>query len=102
DRGGRGVADGHAILLHDAPEAILVRVVGCPLVHHGGGAVGEGPVDDVGVAGDPPDVGGAPVHVRVAKVEDPLGGRVDPGQVATGGVHDTLGLAGGARGVEQV
>src|SRR5260370_35660551 len=60
------------------------------------------PVDDIGVAGDPADVGGAPVDVGVAQIEDPLGGRVDPGQVPAGGVHDALGLAGGARGVEQV
>ena len=41
----------------------LVRVVRRALVHHRGRAVGERPVDDVGVAGDPADVGAAPVHV---------------------------------------
>src|SRR6185369_1444639 len=90
------------VLLDDPPEAILVGLVRRALVHHGGGAVGERPVDDVGVAGDPADVGGAPVHVGVVQVENPLGGRVDSGEIAAGGVDDALRLAGGARGVEQV
>ena len=41
----------------------LSRVVGRALVHHRGRAVGQRPVDDVGVAGDPADVGRAPVDV---------------------------------------
>ena len=52
--------------------------------------------------GDPADVGRAPEDVGVVQVEHPLGRGVDAGQVATRGVHDALGLAGRARGVEQV
>ncbi len=47
------------------PEAVEVGEVGRALVHEDGGAVLEGAVDDVAVAGDPADVGGAPVDVVV-------------------------------------
>ncbi len=75
---------------------------GGALVDDLGDAVGQRAVDDVGVAGDPADVGGAPVHVGLGfDVEHVVVGVGDLGQVAAGGVHDALGLAGGARGVEQ-
>ena len=88
------------MLVHHLPEAGHVRVVGDALEHDGGGAVGQGAVDDVGVARDPADVGGAPVDLAFLIVEDVLvgGGGID--QVATGGVQGALGLAGGAGGVE--
>src|SRR4030095_15501190 len=86
DRGGSGVADRDAVTLDDAPEAVLVGEVGRAFVHHGGGAVGEGAVYHVGMPGDPADVGGARVDVRVLEVEHPVGGRENAGQVAAGGV----------------
>src|SRR5688572_31883565 len=46
------------------PPDVLVRVVRRALVHDRRAAVGERPVDDVGVAGDPADVGRAPVEDR--------------------------------------
>ena len=52
------------------------------------------------MAGDPADVGGAPVDVVVFEVENDLRGVGGVGQVAAGGVVDALGLAGGAGGVE--
>ena len=70
------------------------------LVHERRRAVGERSVDDVGVARDPADVGGAPVDVVVLEVEDRLGGRGDVGEVAAGRVQDALGLAGRAARVE--
>ena len=101
DRGGRGVEDRDAVLLDDRPEAVLARVVGRALVHHARRAVRERAVDDVGVAGDPAAVGGAPVHVGLGmQVEDVLRGERDLGEVAPGRVHDALGLPGGAARVE--
>ena len=87
DGRGRRVADRDAVLLDDAPEAVLVGEVGRALVHHRRRAVGERAVDDVGVPGHPADVGGAPVDVGVVEVEDPLGRRVDAGEVAARRVH---------------
>ena len=82
DRGRRGVEDRDAVLLDDLPPAALVRGVRRALVHHLGRAVGQRSVDDVGVAGHPADVGGAPVDVgvRVDVVDD----RVGVGRPASG------------------
>ncbi len=86
---------------HDLPPAALVRGVRGAFVHDLGGAVDERRVGDVGVAGDPADVGRAPVDVRFrVQVEHGLVGVGGLGEVAAGGVQDALGLAGGAGGVE--
>ena len=72
DGGRRRVEDVDAVLLDDLPEAILARMVRGALVHHRGRAVGQRAVDDVAVARHPADVGGTPVGVVLAQVEDPL------------------------------
>ncbi|CAM5708308.1 hypothetical protein SALBM217S_07751 [Streptomyces griseoloalbus] len=101
DRGGRRVEDRHAVLLHDLPEAALMGRVRRALVHDLRGAVGERPVDDVRVPGDPADVGRAPVHVGLRLEVEHRPVRVRRlGQVAAGGVQDALRLTRGARGVE--
>ena len=101
DRGRRRVEDRRLVVLDQLPPDPLVGVVGGALPHHAGGAVGERAVDDVGVAGDPADVGRAPVDVRLGlQVEDVAVGRGDPGHVAAGGVQDPLRLRGRAGGVE--
>ena len=100
DGRGRGMEGGHAVLLHHAPQPVLVRPVGRALVHHLRHPVGHGSVDDVRVPGDPADIRGAPEDIVLLHVEDPLVGEVNAQQVAGGGVDDALGLAGGAAGVE--
>ena len=100
DRRRRRVEDGDLVPLDDRPEAVLLGGIGRPFVHDGGGAVGERAVDDVAVPGDPADVGGAPVDVVLAQVEDVLGRQVRAQQVAAGRVHDPLRLPGRPRGVE--
>jgi hypothetical protein len=101
DGGGSGVEEADAVFLDDLPEAALVRGVGGALVHHLRRAIGERAVDDVGVAGDPADVGGAPVDVGLGlEVEDGVVGVARLGEVAAGGVQDALGLTRGAGGVE--
>ena len=61
------------VTLDDLPEAIFARMIGRALVHHDARAVRERAVDDVAVAGDPADVGGAPVDVVVVQIEDEPG-----------------------------
>ena len=95
-----GVEDGDAVLLNHFPEAPEVRFVRCALIHHLGDTVGQRAVDDVGVAGDPADIGGAPIDILIAHVEDVFAGGIGAGEVTAGGVQDALGLPGGARGVE--
>ena len=102
DRRRGRVADRDAVLLDDPPEAVFVREVGRALVHDGGRAVRERPVHDVGVAGHPADVRGAPVDVVLVDVEDPLVGGRDAREVAARGVDDAFRLARRARRVEEV
>ncbi len=93
DRGRRGVEDRDAVVLDELPPHVLVRVVGRPLPHHRRRPVGQRPVDDVGVAGHPADVGRAPVDVVLRlEVEDEPVGVGDAGQVAARGVQDALRL----------
>ena len=72
DRGRRGVEDVDLVLVDHLPEARHGRIVRHAFEHQRGGAVRERSVDDVAVAGDPADVGGAPVDVAVVIVEDVL------------------------------
>ena len=58
-------------------------------------------VNDVGVPGDPADVGHAPVDVFGMNVLVILGGAGDVGEVASGTVLAALGFAGRAAGVHQ-
>ena len=103
DRGGRRVEDRDAVLLDDLPPAAALGAVRGALVDHLRRRVGHRAVDDVAVAGDPADVGGAPVDVGLGlEVEDrPVRVR-RPGEVAARRVQDALGLAGRARGVHDV
>ena len=70
DGGGCGVEDVDAEIVNDLPVPAGVGVGGQRLEHHGGGAVGQWTVDDVAVAGDPADVGGAEVDAVGLVVED--------------------------------
>ncbi len=88
--------------LDDAPEAILRGPIRSPLVHDDRGAVGERSVHDVAVAGHPPDVRRAPVHIVVPKIEDPLRGRVGSDEVPASGVHDPFRFPGRSGRVEDV
>ena len=100
DRRRRGVEDGDAEVVDDLPEAIGLRVVRRALVHDGGRAVRERAVDDVAVARDPADVGGAPVDVVVLQVEDAPRRERRVQEVAAGRVEDALRLPGRAARVE--
>ncbi len=102
DRRRRRVEDRDAVALDDVPEAAARGRVGRALVHQARRAVGERAVDDVGVPGDPADVGRAPVHVLVLEVEDPLRRRVRADEVAARRVEDALRLSGRAGGVQDV
>lgn len=75
-------------------------MIGCAFIHDLGDAVGEWSVSDVGVSGDPTDVGGAPVNVVILHVENVFAGGVCAGEVAAASVEDALGFSGRAGGVK--
>ena len=100
DRGRRGVEDVDLVLVDDVPEPRIVRIVRHALEHQRGRAVRQRPIEDVAVAGDPADVGGAPVDVAVVIVEHVLMRHRREHQIAGGGMQHALGLAGRARRIE--
>ena len=100
DRGRSGIEDVDLMLVDDFPEAAHRRIVRDAFEHQGRRAVGERAVDDVAVARDPTDVGGAPVDVALVIVEDILVGHRGKDEISAGGVDDALGRAGRAGGVE--
>ncbi len=81
------------ILLDDAPPAVELREIGSAFVHHAGRAGGEWSIDDVAVAGDPADIGRAPIGVFFLEIEDPFHGGGDVREIAAGGVQNPFGLA---------
>ena len=94
------VKEGHLVLLNHLPKGAGLARAGSPLVHHRGGAIGEGAIHDVAVARNPAHIRGAPMDVVLADVENPLEGEVGPEVVARCGVNHTLGFSGGSGGVE--
>ncbi len=70
-------------------------------IENAGGGQSERTVDDVGVAGDPADVGHTPVNVGGMDVLIELGSARGVGQIAAGAMLAALRLSGGAAGVHQ-
>src|SRR5690606_28054150 len=100
DGGGGGVEHIDSVLVDHLPATGGARVGRHSLEQQGGGATAHRPVDDIGVAGDPADVGCAPEYLAVLVVEHVMMGQCRADQVAAGGVQHALGLAGGTRGIE--
>ena len=101
DRRRRGVEGGHPEALGDPPGPPRIGIGGHALVHHAGRAQRKGPVDDVGVAGDPADVREAPVGVVGVDVLVVLRGARHVREVSAGAVLASLRPAGGAAGVHE-
>jgi hypothetical protein len=89
------------VLCADLPVSAEIGVCGSALEDHSGDTENQRSVDDVSVAGDPAHVTTAEEDIRVVDVEDILAGHGGAQKVAGGCVHDALGLASGARGVQQ-
>src|SRR5579864_4102788 len=77
-------------------------MVGRALVHEASGAVLQRPVDDVAVAGNPADVGGAPVNVFVFQVEDPFCGEISADRISSSRVDYAFGFSSRAGSVEDI
>ena len=98
--GRRGVENSDAVFLDNVPEPSEVGVIRSAFIHDLGHSVGERTVGDVGMPGDPADVGSAPIDVVILHIENVFAGGVSAGEVSAGSVENTLGLSGGSGGVE--
>ena len=90
DRGWCRVENADRVFLDDAPKPIRLRPVGRAFIDQSRGARGERTVDDIAVPGDPADIGGAPVDVVLAQVENVFRGGINADEIAAGGVQDAL------------
>ncbi len=100
DRGWRGVELVDLVFFAHGPEPARIRVGGHAFEHHRGGAIGQGAIDDIAVAGDPAHIRRAPVDIAFVVIKRGLMGQRRINQIAAGGVDHALGLAGGAGGIQ--
>ncbi|OPZ26777.1 MAG: hypothetical protein BWZ01_01950 [Deltaproteobacteria bacterium ADurb.BinA179] len=100
DSGRRSVEVVDVVLLDNGPEPVIGRIAGYALEHDARVAVAQRAIDDVAVAGHPPDVGRAPVDVFIAHVECIFlcHGRIE--EIPCRGMEHPLGLSGRSGGVE--
>ena len=89
------------VALAQVPVPARVGVGRDRLEHERGRTVGERAVHDVRMARDPSNVSDACVHLSHVVIECVVMSKRGPKQVAGGGVHHALGLAGRAARVEQ-
>src|SRR5664280_1562696 len=94
DGRGRGVERGHSEPLGDPPHTPGIGIGGYALVHDRRGAECQWPIDNVGVSGDPANVGGAPVRVLGMDVLVVLRRAGHVGEVTARAVLAALWLAG--------
>jgi hypothetical protein len=92
---------GDLVLLADVPVAGEIWVCWSALEDDSGHTEYQWRVNDVGMSGNPTDIATAEELVAVVNVKHVLSSRRGSEEVAGSGVHDTLGLAGGTRSVEQ-
>ena len=102
DSGWRRVENCDFVASDNFPEAVAAWKIRRAFVHDDGCAIGQRPVDDVAVACDPADVGGAPVNIVIVKIEDEARAPHALEQIASGGVQHTFRLSRGAAGVKNI
>ncbi|CUH54119.1 hypothetical protein SHM7688_03589 [Shimia marina] len=95
-RGGRGIELIDAVFFADLPEARGIRIGRHALKHQRGRAIGQRPIDDIAVAGDPAHISGTPEDVAVFVIKGVFMGHGGIDQIAAGGMHHAFGLTGGA------
>src|SRR5215471_7507684 len=93
--------DVDAELFRNPPRPSRIRIGRDTLVHDRGGAKYERPIDDVGMAGDPADIGHAPVDVFRVDVLDVFRGAGDISQITARAVLASLRLTRRSAGVHE-
>ena len=100
DRRRRSVKDRDLVLVDHLPKPRRVGIVGNAFEHQGRGAVRERTVKDIAVPGHPADIGGAPVNLALAVVENVFVRHRRIDEIAAGRMQDPFRLTGRARSVK--
>ena len=99
---GRGsrVEDRDLMTLDHVPIATIVGIHGGRLEHECAQTIQQRTVDNVGMPGDPSSIGNTGIHIALLQIERCGGGVHGIQTVSSGGMDQTLGLAGRARRVQ--
>src|SRR5262252_3806369 len=97
----RGVKDIDVELFGDAPRTPGVGIGGKPLEHNRGGSERQGPVNDVGMTGNPADVGHTPVDVLRVNVLNVLRRPGYVGEISARAMLTTFRPPSGAAGIHE-
>ena len=100
DGRGRGVKGIDLELLDDFPETSGIGKCRNAFEHQRRRAVAKRAVNDVAVAGDPADVGGAEINIVVVDIENVFVRERAPEQITGGAVDDAFGFAGRAGSIK--
>ncbi len=82
------------MLVTDLPKAARIGVIRHPFKHQRCGPVGQRPIDDIAVPGDPADVSRTPVDFTLLIVKNIFMRHRGIDQIAAGGVHHAFWLTG--------
>src|SRR5262245_18894166 len=88
-------------LLGNTPGATSIWISRYTCIHHTGSGQGERSIDDVGVAGNPANIGHTPVDIFGVNILNVFGCSSNIGQVAGTPMLAALGPAGGPAGIHQ-
>ena len=99
--GDAGLEDGDAVILDHGGKAAGVREHRRAFGQHGGDAAQQRGGDHVALAGDPARIGDDEDGIAGAGIEGHFHGLHDAAGIAAMNMDDALGLAGGARGVDE-
>ena len=97
---GRGIKNIDLMLVDDLPEAAGGGVSRHAFKHQRRRAIGQRSVENIAMAGHPADIGGAPVDIAVMIIEDILMRHRREDEIAPRRMHDALGRARRAGGIE--
>jgi hypothetical protein len=89
------------VSLNDVPVSRKVGIGGCALKDDGGYTEHQRSVNDIGMTGNPADIAAAEVPVTLMDVKDIFASHGSTKKVSSCGMQNTLGLASGARSVEE-
>src|SRR6185503_6415945 len=100
--GGSRIENRNAVSFDQIPPAARVWIIRLAFSCEDCGAVEEGAIHNITVAGDPPRVGDTEVDVVLFEVEDVFRGDVGPDHVAAMDMDYAFGFACGAGSIEDV
>src|SRR5690606_20764215 len=84
----------YLMFFHNFPKPSEIRVTRHPLEHQGSGTVGQRPVHNITMTGNPAYIGSTPIHIVFCILKDILKSICRVYQITSGGMYHSLGFPG--------